>query len=105
MKRSESFSSTVAGVAVVSSGSIAGLMLGAGFAAYADKVLPQAAWIMQQQAKDKVYGRTMPPLSVTAAASLMGAAAFSGGHARVWLLPAQSWRLRRISSRGGWKFH
>ena len=67
-----------------SEGSVAGLMLGATFAAEADHTLSQAAWIMQQQAKDKIYARTMPPLSITTATSLVGAAVLSSGHARRW---------------------
>lgn len=84
MKRSEPFSSTIAVVAVIASGAVAGLMYGVSLAAYADGNLPKEAWVRQQQAKDKVYGRVMPPVSVSTAVSLTGAAVLSRGRARRW---------------------
>ncbi len=84
MKQSEVLRSTVDVTAVVASGAVAGLMFGLGLAAYSDKELPEAAWILQQQAKNKVFGRTMPAVSVLMTASLVGAAAVSRRGARRW---------------------
>ncbi len=84
MKHPEPLSSSTAVVAVITSGVVAGLMFGAGLGAYSDADLPAEAWILQQQAKDKVYARSMPPISFSTAGSLIGAAALSRGRARGW---------------------
>lgn len=86
MNRSELSSDVLAVGAVLTTGAVAGLMFGVGLAAYANKDLPEAAWIMQQQSRDKLFGRIMPSLSISTAISLIAAATLSRPRVRWWLV-------------------
>jgi len=76
---------TLALIAPLGSGLLAGILVGTGMAQFTAQGLAESSWVMRFQLEDQLFAKAMPPLMLSTLVALIALFAVSGGHARWWL--------------------
>lgn len=74
---------SVAVVATLGIGLLAGILVGTGLTGFTARGLPEAAWVMQFQLEDHLFARAMPPLMLGTLVALIAACLLARGHSRL----------------------
>ena len=75
---------TLALIAPLGVGLLAGILVGTGMAQLTAQGLPESSWVMRFQLEDHLFAKAMPPLMLSTLLALIGVFVLSDGHARWW---------------------
>ncbi len=70
-------------VATLGAGLLAGILVGTGMAAFTAKALPSTAWVTRFQLEDRLFTKAMPPLMLGTLLALVAASVLSRGASRL----------------------
>jgi len=73
---------SVALVATLGSGLLAGILVGTGMAEFTARGLPESSWVMRFQLEDRLFAKAMPPLMLGTLLALIAASLLARGNTR-----------------------
>jgi uncharacterized membrane protein len=78
---------SVALIATLSVGLLAGILVGTGMTEFTARGLPESSWVLRFQLEDHLFAKAMPPLMLSTLLALIVAFVLAHGHSR-WLFGA-----------------